>query len=162
MTGKYVELLGRSSSVSPKTVDPLRKLVLAGHKTLPPKMKVSVFKPKIEFMKIDAWFSKLYNNLAEPMAVGLERTTVYVDDPHEVVDSPDHHLWSVSLAVPGGTKHRLAPRRYEPWQHRAPLAQYQANSSDPTSCCSNATFERCWKQWKKYPPLPKHWPRKPL
>ena len=89
-------------NVSPKTVDHLRKLVMAGHKTLPPKMKVSVFKPKIEFMKVDAWFLKLYNDLAEPMAVGLECTTVYVDDPHEVVDSPDHPLWSIQLgSFPG-------------------------------------------------------------
>ena len=138
-------------NVSPKTVDHLRKLVNAGHKTLPPKMKLSVFKPKIEFMKVDAWFLKLYNNLAEPMADGLECTTVYVDDPHEVVDSPDHPLWSISLAVPGEAKQRLAPRRYlNPGNIASLFAQYQADSSDPTSGCSKATFERCWKQWKKY------------
>ena len=102
-------------NVSPKTVDHLWKLVSAGHKTLPPKMKPSVFKPKIEFMKVDAWFLKLYNNLAEPMAVGLDCTTVYVDDPHEVVDSPDHPLWSMSLAVPGGEAKIGTSKIFEPW-----------------------------------------------
>ena len=138
-------------TVSPKTVDNMRKLVAAGHKTLPPKMKVTVFQPKAEFMQADAFFLKLYNNLAEPMAVGLECSTIFVDEPHEVVDSPDHPLWSISLAVPGEPQQRLAPRRFlNPGSIAALYAQFQSEAADKTSCCSKSTFERCWKHWKKY------------
>ena len=138
-------------TVSPKTVDNMRKLVAAGHKTLPPKMKVTVFQPKAEFMQADAFFLKLYNNLAEPMAVGLECSTIFVDEPHEVVDSPDHPLWSISLAVPGEPQQRLAPRRFlNPGSIAALYAQFQSEAADKTSCCCKSTFERCWKHWKKY------------
>ena len=138
---------------SATTIDVFRKHILEGG-TSPPEVLPRVPAPKSsqQRLKADSWFLQHYQDLAESYPTEDPSQEFTPEDFHELVESPSHPLWTLSVALPAsdGSK-RNAPKRWlspgsfvSLWE----LYEAQVPKSDQVS---KSTFYNVWSlSWSKY------------
>eukprot|EP00959_Pyramimonas_sp_CCMP1952_P117582 2458313-Pyramimonas_sp.AAC.1 len=136
---------------SPKTIDTFRKHIIAGG-TKPPEALPRMPPPRVtcQSSKADSWFLQLYQDLGEPYPMEDASEEVSVDELHEMIETPSHPLWSLSVALPDGdpTK-RYAPRRYlNPGKFQNIWEMYEVSVAKVDKV-SKATLYSVWNSsWK--------------
>ncbi len=139
-------------NTSPSTIDKYRKHIREGGVKPPEHLpKVPSVKSGIQGSKADAWFLQLYTDLGEPYPMEDGSEEISLEEIHELVETPSHPLWNISVALSGGDlAKRYAPKRYlNPGSFQNLWDMY--HGSVPTDeQVSKATLYNSWNSaWKK-------------
>ena len=98
------------------TVDNMKKLIAAGHSTMPPHApRMPHERSKNKIWQADAWFFHLYQDLAEPLANVLDDINIDQDEDHIILDDGTHPLWHNALPLNNNAlckPQRSIPKRY--------------------------------------------------
>eukprot|EP00973_Karenia_brevis_P077484 10765205-Karenia_brevis.AAC.2 len=128
-------------AVSNKKIIALRRLLLAGHSTVPaPAAKMHVSGQ--QEAKADAWFQSLYDSLAEPLAI--DDVTVGEDEVYAACENEQHPLWTRSMLASQDGKHVVFKRYLSPGNFEDLWRLYQIDN--PVDAVSYSTIYRSWTE----------------
>ena len=145
------------------TLDKFVSLAKAGHTHVPESgPKLPRASPASD--ELDTWFLRLYQQLAEPLAVpGSGDSAVGPpqapgDDGELTLTDVNHPLFAATVnacrsAVGGRQGQIKVPRKYLQFQSEADLFQFYQTDAEQTKQVSKSTFHRAWGSWKAYLPL---------
>lgn len=118
--------------------------------------------------QLDVWFLRLYQELAEPLAIpgsGDDIIPPEFDEAgnaigqcqHEVVKDVNHPLYALatnaSRQVHGQGKDAKVPLRYLNFESVKELWNFYQVDEDMTQQASRDTFNKAWQSWKNFVPL---------
>lgn len=152
----FWELLGRgvclpyfagATGISKDKILSTRKQIFAGHKSAPSlwETKMPSVRDNVSLSKADAWFMRVYFDLAEPMATEDSGESAFLDDTSEAVVSRDHPLWRIAAAH--GEHGKVPKKLLNPMGMEEFYALNQLET--PDAQVPRATLQRCYIQrWK--------------